>query len=543
MALATKCPHCNTIFRVAADQLKLRGGIVRCGACHEVFDGNAALVEPATKPTPVIPEVPVEPAHPPLAPAVADYVHGAPLDFELDFSADNPAPTGEAAAPAVWRTAATTPAAEPAPAPPSPEDVAVATVARVFAAATAHDEAAAAQGADHASEAIADDVAAAPDASATAPDDAAAEPDEVAEPDEPATEPAGAAPQVDEAATESGDASGSGDALTEAPPEPDFIPAFLRAPSAPAQPDGRIEPTLDTPQEHVVAAAIDDAHHFEDLPPEQPPAEETPRDETALHAVAAVNTDVPDDGESVPDDEPAEQATNARRERALKRAQARLEAGEDAGEEAGEEAGESDAAPAADSPEARMRALAGVDETASEDLDHSDLGFVKRHERSQKYGKAIKIAMAAGIPLLLAGLVLQAATTFRDTLAATYPQLKPALAAICQPLGCKVGLPTHLDALSIEQGELASMAENTFSFNTVLRNQSKTVQAWPHIELTLNDNADKPVLRRVFAPREYLPSAADADKGFGPRSEQSIKLYFELKELKASGYHIAIFYP
>lgn len=47
MALATKCPHCNTIFRVAADQLKLRGGIVRCGTCREVFDGNAALVDPA----------------------------------------------------------------------------------------------------------------------------------------------------------------------------------------------------------------------------------------------------------------------------------------------------------------------------------------------------------------------------------------------------------------------------------------------------------------------------------------------------------------
>nr|WP_229502822.1 DUF3426 domain-containing protein [Pseudoduganella guangdongensis] len=151
--------------------------------------------------------------------------------------------------------------------------------------------------------------------------------------------------------------------------------------------------------------------------------------------------------------------------------------------------------------------------------------------------------MAFSIPLLLGGLVLQAATTFRDTLAASYPQLKPALAALCQPLGCQVGLPTQLDALSIEQGELASMAANTFSFSTVLRNQSKTVQAWPHIELTLNDNADKPVVRRVFAPREYLPSATEADKGFLPRSEQSIKLYFELKELKASGYHIAIFYP
>lgn len=329
-----------------------------------------------------------------------------------------------------------------------------------------------------------------------------------------------------------------------------------------APPDGRIEPSFDIPQEHIVLAAIDDAHHFEDLPPEEQPLEEPfsteanveaeasvafgpapatgadnepslaeepwpaaedaadalsptgepwslsepepDRDDTALHAVAAVNTDAPDDGESLPSDE--EQAA----------AEAALAA-------------------------ARMRALAGVDE--ADDLDHSALSFVKRVDRSQKYGKAASIAMAIGIPVLLAGLALQAGTTFRDTLAANYPQLKPALAAMCQPLGCKIALPTQLDALSIEQGELATMAESTFSFSTVLRNQSKTAQAWPHIELTLNDNADKPVLRRVFAPREYLPSPAEAEKGFGPRSEQSIKLYFELKELKASGYHIAIFYP
>ena len=45
MALATQCPHCGTTSRVAADQLKLRGGIVRCGACQGVFDGNTALVD------------------------------------------------------------------------------------------------------------------------------------------------------------------------------------------------------------------------------------------------------------------------------------------------------------------------------------------------------------------------------------------------------------------------------------------------------------------------------------------------------------------
>jgi Protein of unknown function (DUF3426) len=123
------------------------------------------------------------------------------------------------------------------------------------------------------------------------------------------------------------------------------------------------------------------------------------------------------------------------------------------------------------------------------------------------------------------------------------PALKPALVAVCVVAGCKVELPSQIDALSIEQGELQTLAENVFSFSTTLRNQSGSAQAWPHIELILNDAADKPVLRRVFTPGDYLAGTAGVDKGLLPRSEQSVKLYFALAQVKASGYHIAIFYP
>ena len=43
MSLITKCPACNTMFRVVPDQLRISGGWVRCGNCDEVFDGNAQL--------------------------------------------------------------------------------------------------------------------------------------------------------------------------------------------------------------------------------------------------------------------------------------------------------------------------------------------------------------------------------------------------------------------------------------------------------------------------------------------------------------------
>ncbi|PVX38349.1 PfkB family carbohydrate kinase [Janthinobacterium sp. 78] len=104
-------------------------------------------------------------------------------------------------------------------------------------------------------------------------------------------------------------------------------------------------------------------------------------------------------------------------------------------------------------------------------------------------------------------------------------------------------LDALIEALSVEQGELQTLKEHTFSYVSLLRNQSRSVQAWPSIELILNDANDKPLLRRVIAPRDYLPATIDVSQGFAPRSEQTIKLYFALDQLTASGYHIAIFYP
>jgi len=54
MALATRCPRCDATFRVVSDQLKLRGGLVRCGGCRHVFDaiGSLSYVEETALQTP-----------------------------------------------------------------------------------------------------------------------------------------------------------------------------------------------------------------------------------------------------------------------------------------------------------------------------------------------------------------------------------------------------------------------------------------------------------------------------------------------------------
>ncbi|MCC8403442.1 zinc-ribbon domain-containing protein [Paraburkholderia sp. MMS20-SJTN17] len=45
MHLATRCPFCETVFRLQPAQLAQRRGLVRCGHCREVFDASSSLFD------------------------------------------------------------------------------------------------------------------------------------------------------------------------------------------------------------------------------------------------------------------------------------------------------------------------------------------------------------------------------------------------------------------------------------------------------------------------------------------------------------------
>ncbi|MGH8809508.1 MAG: DUF3426 domain-containing protein, partial [Noviherbaspirillum sp.] len=122
---------------------------------------------------------------------------------------------------------------------------------------------------------------------------------------------------------------------------------------------------------------------------------------------------------------------------------------------------------------------------------------------------------------------------------------KPVLTDACARLGCQLGLPAQIEMVSIESNELQTLAadNSTFTLTVLLRNHGTTAQAWPHIELTLNDTNEKAIARKVFQPGDYLAPVQDAGKGFGPKSEQPVKIHFALSQLKASGYRVYLFYP
>lgn len=372
MALATQCPHCGTLFRVAADQLKLRGGIVRCGACQQVFDGNTGLVDLTAPPSSPLPSPPVaEAADVPATDDTEQPIYTLEFDRALSPFGILPHASSDEQAEA------------------EPETTAVAEMP------------------------VDEEIVAAPP-----PDD------------EPEPEPEPATRQ----------------------PAPDAPPLLLRESAGGSPP--------------IVSPAP-----------------------------------------LVPSKSPRTRAAEARSRRS-KLTPTRIE----------------------ETPKLRVP-----------EIDEPE--FVRRGRQREQSGKTVRIAMIAGSVLLLLLLVLQSMMSFRDVLAARYPALRPALVSTCALFGCTVGLPARPDALAIETGELITLGGNAYTLSTVLRNGGDLALAWPSIELTLNDADDKPLVRRVFAPRDYAPQVANSIAGFGARAEQPVKIHFRLEGLEPSGYHIAVFYP
>ena len=146
--------------------------------------------------------------------------------------------------------------------------------------------------------------------------------------------------------------------------------------------------------------------------------------------------------------------------------------------------------------------------------------------------------------LLLLMLLAQAAYFFRVNLAAQLPGLKPALIGYCWILKCSVPLPQHADLIGIESSELEAdpANENQIILNALLRNRAPYAQAFPNLELTLNDNQDKPLARRMFIPADYLPQAENEAAGLLSNHELGIKLHLNTTDLKPSGYRLVLLY-
>ena len=490
--LITRCSACQTEFRVSEAQLDARNGWVRCGRCFTVFDARSALIAGSPAATEPDPETALR-SHP----ADPDHVSRDPTPSE--------------------------------PAAPAGTHAGTPTIER-----PTHLDASAGSGIDLLA------------SSALEPGYGAhAIPRHLAD----------AQPEPGHAGTRSGETA------TQAATAPDDSwrtdpAAHTPSPAEPANdnagaPQARDpEPTHDTPAEPAIAS--DSGAGFTDTDDARPDATASADASTSVEPPAPASAEASHDARYVEPDDPDRRdapdggATDAAPALPASTDSPEIGADRESGSAAPTDTvtdPHHDAVPGTDpaaipqSPVVTTATSEPVTAATGADDVPMLLDFGPKPRK-----KHTALWIAGSIALLLA-LGAQAAFHFRGTLALVLPEAKPYLEYFCAALGCDLPLPRRAELLSIETSDLQGHPNNPgiMVLAATLRNRAPFPQAFPALELTLTDDRDQPLARRVLQPGDYLgPSAV---RVFGPSSEQAIRVFIEASALKATSYRLYLFHP
>lgn len=188
----------------------------------------------------------------------------------------------------------------------------------------------------------------------------------------------------------------------------------------------------------------------------------------------------------------------------------------------------------------RKSPLAGAGEAANEDVPVADfLDDVPPRRRP--------VAWTLGAALACIVLAAQAVHYFRTEIAVLVPETRPYLATACVTLRCDLKLPRRPKLMAIESSDLQAdgRRDSVIVLNAVLRNQAQFAQEYPALELTLTDERDEAVARRVLTPADYLAglAAEQIARGIGAGADAPLRVYFDTGGLKAVGYRMYLFFP
>lgn len=187
----------------------------------------------------------------------------------------------------------------------------------------------------------------------------------------------------------------------------------------------------------------------------------------------------------------------------------------------------------------KLPALPGAGDAANEDAAAPQ--FLEDAPPPRRLGWGL-LALVA-----LLALIAQAVYQFRTEIAVLLPELRPQLEAACAALRCELRLPRRPKLMAIESSDLQAdgRRDNVIVLNAVLRNQAPFPQEYPSLELTLTDERDEPVARRILAPADYL-GASEAQaigRGIGPGADSVLRVYIDTSGLHAVGYRMYLFFP
>ena len=167
--------------------------------------------------------------------------------------------------------------------------------------------------------------------------------------------------------------------------------------------------------------------------------------------------------------------------------------------------------------------------------------------RKRKKRRGFSIVFGGGSAALVLLAVLQLAIVFRSEVLVHAPQARPFLVDLCTVFGCTVSLPTRADQLAVIGTELQAIpGTDALELTAVIRNRAGFKQSLPAVEVTLTDQRNRPLARKVFAPADYLASAGEPssrlEEGMAAGSDFTIRVFFEARGLTPAGFLVYPFY-
>ena len=155
------------------------------------------------------------------------------------------------------------------------------------------------------------------------------------------------------------------------------------------------------------------------------------------------------------------------------------------------------------------------------------------------------LLLVLAMALAAAALLFQAALHWRVELATLWPSTRPLYDEACALFDCTVELPRKASLIGIESSDLHPDPNDKtrLVLRATLRNRAPFAQAWPHLELTLTDTADRALARRVLAPVDYLPAAVRIQAGIASHADAPIERPLSAADADAAGYRLYLFYP
>lgn len=172
-----------------------------------------------------------------------------------------------------------------------------------------------------------------------------------------------------------------------------------------------------------------------------------------------------------------------------------------------------------------------------------EVSFVLAARRREFWRKPwVRGSLSLGFLVLLALLVVQVGIRYRNELAAQTPQARALLLQICPFLQCELAPVRHIDDLVIDSSAFNKARGDGYLLGLTIKNRSAISLAMPAVEVTLTDNQDQPIVRRVLYPHDM--GAPIEILGMGEwNATLPVSVSVSASSARISGYRLSIFYP